>query len=381
MELTILKEAVEVVEKYGLQRRPAVVVWGENWHQGVVGIVASRLVELYYRPTVVISLVNGEGVASARSIAGLHLFAALSDCAHLLTKFGGHAMAAGLTLPRENLREFQGLFEEICAARLSPEDYLPKLYIDGRTQLGEVTEELVNQLSMLEPHGLGNPGPLLQTEVAVLRTQRVGAENQHLKLWVHDATANEVPAIAFGFGEDAGELERRAEGIALAFVPTINAWQGTRSVQLQVRAWQEAPSADSYVRRWLVENYPSVSYTHLYDADGQTATALLVRALRRLAHAPESITYYLPDRLEAVSYTHLDVYKRQVLECSYEMVRRRKQVTWGVNRYRRQLWLLAHAKAHADLVVRTDGFSPEQLVSFVHRHLVELGMGGQEHGS
>lgn len=256
VELTILKEAVEVVEKYGLQRRPAVVVWGENWHQGVVGIVASRLVELYYRPTVVISLVNGEGVASARSIAGLHLFAALSDCAHLLTKFGGHAMAAGLTLPRENLREFQGLFEEICAARLSPEDYLPKLYIDGRTQLGEVTEELVNQLSMLEPHGLGNPGPLLQTEVAVLRTQRVGAENQHLKLWVHDATANEVPAIAFGFGEDAGELERRAEGIALAFVPTINAWQGTRSVQLQVRAWQEAPSADSYVRRWLVENYP-----------------------------------------------------------------------------------------------------------------------------
>lgn len=211
VELTILKEAVEVVEKYGLQRRRRGGV-GENWHQGVVGIVASRLVELYYRPTVVISLVNGEGVASARSIAGLHLFAALSDCAHLLTKFGGHAMAAGLTLPRENLREFQGLFEEICAARLSPEDYLPKLYIDGRTQLGEVTEELVNQLSMLEPHGLGNPGPLLQTEVAVLRTQRVGAENQHLKLWVHDATANEVPAIAFGFGEDAGSWKGGLKG-------------------------------------------------------------------------------------------------------------------------------------------------------------------------
>lgn len=211
VELTILKEAVEVVEKYGLQRRPAVVVWGKL----APGSGGYRSIP----PGGAVLQANGghqpgerRRVASARSIAGLHLFAALSDCAHLLTKFGGHAMAAGLTLPRENLREFQGLFEEICAARLSPEDYLPKLYIDGRTQLGEVTEELVNQLSMLEPHGLGNPGPLLQTEVAVLRTQRVGAENQHLKLWVHDATANEVPAIAFGFGEDAGSWKGGLKG-------------------------------------------------------------------------------------------------------------------------------------------------------------------------
>ncbi|MDI9439724.1 MAG: single-stranded-DNA-specific exonuclease RecJ [Limnochordia bacterium] len=256
VEMSILEEAVRAVEKYGLDKRPALVVWGENWHQGVVGIVASRLVELYYRPTVVISVVEGEGVASARSIAGLHLFDTLSACAHLLTKFGGHAMAAGLSLPRENLTGFQKLFEELCAARLTPVDYLPKVRIDAKAQLAQITSELVAELNMLEPHGVGNPYPLLQAEVSVLRTRKVGAENQHLQLTVQDGTVQEMPAIAFGAGADQRELERLAEAVDLAFVPTINEWKGCRTLQLQVREWQAAPGVDNYVRRWMVEAHP-----------------------------------------------------------------------------------------------------------------------------
>jgi len=256
VELAIFQEAVELVERYELQKRSAIVVWGENWHQGVIGLVASRLVERYYRPTIVISLRGGEGTASARSIAGLHLFAALSECAPLLTRFGGHAMAAGLSLPRENLQAFQELFEQLCAQRLQPEDYIPKLYVDGQAELAQVTEDLVEELALLEPHGLGNPGPLLQAEVAVLRTRRVGAENQHLQLAVHDGTVEEMPAIAFGVGPEEAEVQRYAEGVALAFVPQINEWQGRRTVQLQVRDWQEAPRRADFVRRWMVDRYP-----------------------------------------------------------------------------------------------------------------------------
>jgi single-stranded-DNA-specific exonuclease len=256
LEIDILQEAVDTVEKYGLHQRSALVVWGRGWHQGVIGIVASRLVELYYKPTVVISVTNGQGVASARSIAGLDLFQTLTDCSHLLLRFGGHAMAAGLSISTDNLRPFQELFESLCAARLTPEDYVPKLYIDCRTELRQITLDLVEELSMLEPHGLGNPGPLLQADVAVLRTKRVGAENQHLSLAIHDSTVDEFEAIAFGAGADQEELEKQAEGVAVAFVPKVNSWRGTTTVQLQIRDWEAVESKDGYVRHWMVEAYP-----------------------------------------------------------------------------------------------------------------------------
>lgn len=257
VEQTILHQAVETVEKYGLQQRPALVVWGAGWHQGVVGIVASRLVELYYRPTVVVSVQGSEAVASARSIAGLHLFETLKQCSHLLTKFGGHAMAAGLSLPAENLREFQRLFEELCAAKLKPEDYIPKLNVDCRAELCQITEELIAELALLEPHGLGNPGPVLQAEVSVVRTRTAGTDNQHLQLAVQDATVSqELPAIAFGAGPSQAEIERVSEGVALAFVPGINEWNGRREVQLQVKDWQAVSEPENFVRRWLVDAYP-----------------------------------------------------------------------------------------------------------------------------
>ena len=118
LELEVLEQAVHLIEKYDLNTRSALVVWGEGWHQGVVGIVASRLVEKYYLPTVVVSVSDDGATASARSIAGLDLYQTLVECSHLLTRFGGHAMAAGLSLPVENLPAFQRLFEELCAARL-----------------------------------------------------------------------------------------------------------------------------------------------------------------------------------------------------------------------------------------------------------------------
>ncbi len=256
LEAEVLEAAMEMVETYNLYDRSALVVWGEGWHQGVVGIVASRLVERYYLPTVVLSVADGQATASARSIPGLDLYQTLGSCSRLLSKFGGHAMAAGLRLPAENLRAFQTLFEELCAAKLSPEDYVPKLHIDGTTKLEDVSEQLIEELRQLEPHGYGNPGPLLQAEVTVLNTRRVGAQNNHLKMTVQDETAGEVSAIAFSLGHRQEQIERHAESLAVAFVPELNEWRNEKTVQLNIKEWEPRGHSTDYVKRWMVDLYP-----------------------------------------------------------------------------------------------------------------------------
>lgn len=256
LELAVLEAAEEAVEKHRLHERSALVVWGENWHQGVVGIVASRLVERYYLPTVVVSLAEEQATASARSIDGLNLYETLGDCADLLTKYGGHAMAAGLTLPVDNLPEFQRRFEQLCAEKIRPEDYIPKLAIDGTIKLNQLSFQLIEELSELEPHGVGNPGPLLQTEVSVLRTRTVGAQNSHLQLSVQDGTGGETQAIAFGFGQEQEKMEKYAERVALAFVPGVNHWRSETKIQLTVREWEPRRRGEGYVRRWMVDQYP-----------------------------------------------------------------------------------------------------------------------------
>lgn len=277
LEKQVLDEAVEVVERYELHKGYALVVWGQNWHPGVIGIVASRLVERYYLPTIVISVQADEGVASGRGIAGLNLYQTLGDCADLLTKYGGHTMAAGLSLPTANLREFQRRFNELCGQVLQPDDYIPKLYIDSLATLSDLTPELIGELAKLEPHGMGNPGPSLQTNVSVLRTRRVGQEARHLQLTVQDQTATDVAAIAFNAGESQNFFELHAEGVGLAFVPSVNEWRNEKQVQLQVKAWEQRPVGPVYVRQWMRERYPWRLGSAFYQTQALELTETLLR--------------------------------------------------------------------------------------------------------
>ena len=256
LEAKVLEEAISTVEKYQLNQRSALVVWGEGWHQGVVGIVASRLVERYYLPTVVISVQDGQGTASARSIVGLDLYSTLTSCEHLLIKYGGHTMAAGLSLPVENFLAFQQCFELLCAKELQREDYVPKLFIDGIACLEDITPELIEELAALEPHGIGNPGPTLQAQVSVVRTRVLGQENRHLQLAVQDETATDLQCIAFGFGSCQDQIERSAENVELAFVPRFNHWNNEKTIQLHVQAWQAGSGDGGYVEQWMAERYP-----------------------------------------------------------------------------------------------------------------------------
>lgn len=236
LEEVILREATEMVESGLISERKSIVLASENWHPGVIGIVASRIAEKYYRPTVMIALKNGIGKGSARSIHPFMLYEGLKECSHLLNEFGGHDYAAGLSINEENIEKFRDAFERVAFGKLSDEDMVPEMDIDATMDLNDVTEGLVKELDNLAPFGEANPEPLLcSTGLGIADCRVVG--NNHLKMRVKQGRTVR-DAIGFGMGN-----LNISPGINLdtAFIPQINLWNGGKSIQLKlkdVRIWE-----------------------------------------------------------------------------------------------------------------------------------------------
>ncbi len=239
VEQQTLQEAIAMVEQSLAPDRFTIVLAREGWHSGVIGIVASRLVERYHRPVVLIALEDGLGKGSARSIKGFHLYEALCDCRATLDGFGGHAMAAGLSIAADRLQAFIEQFETIAQARLDRSLLQPTLVHDGTIPLGSLSLTLLESLHQLAPHGAGNPQPtFVARDCRLLNCRVVG--RSHLKFDV-EQEGTQIPAIAFGMAErmpDAGSL------MDLAFHPGINEWRGERTVQLQVIDFRETGAED-----------------------------------------------------------------------------------------------------------------------------------------
>ena len=216
-----------------------VIVEGQLlWHIGVVGIVASRVLQQFYRPTII---VGGEGGnhwrGSGRSIAGFDLAAALRQCDDLLVRHGGHAMAAGLTLHPDNLDAFRARLNDLARRVLKPEDLQPPLRLDAEAGLDEITPQQLSELDRLKPTGQGNPP--VQFFARNLRhqrpLQRMGAEKQHVKMWVTDGnTTHEV--VWWNGGNESLPVGT----FDLAFAPQINDYNGRRTIQLKLQDWRPA---------------------------------------------------------------------------------------------------------------------------------------------
>lgn len=201
--LQMLSSAPENAQKY------TTVVFSPTWHKGVVGIAASRLTEQYYRPTIVLTAAeNGIISGSARSVSDFDIYAAIDSCRNLLTNFGGHRFAAGLSMPEENLPAFRQHFEEYVATHITPEQMQPAINIEAEIQLEDITPQFFNILCHLEPFGPGNPRPTFVTRNLINNhgTRRVGQQGLHLHLDVTDRTAA-ITGIAFGQGEKASYLQ------------------------------------------------------------------------------------------------------------------------------------------------------------------------------
>lgn len=211
------------------------VLWGEGWHPGVVGIVASRIVEKVHKPAVVIGIdpETGVGKGSGRSIEAFHLYDALHGCSRFLARFGGHKHAAGVTIERAQLPAFAEAFERHAAAHLRDEDLVPRCRIDGVLGANEIVSSLCESLDALAPFGAGNPEPVFSLRGVRARGRVVG--QKHLKLTLPDAPL--VDAIGFGLGERLPELQDRVD---LAFTMGFDEYRGERRLQLKLRTLRPA---------------------------------------------------------------------------------------------------------------------------------------------
>jgi single-stranded-DNA-specific exonuclease len=235
IDANVWDEAQEwVINHCDPQKDFAIVTGSADWHAGVIGIVASKLVEKFHRPAILFSIGN-DGVArgSGRSIPGLHLLDALHECGDLLETFGGHAAAAGMNIKSGAIDAFRARFNEVVRSRVAPEDLVPVVQADAELSLSSLTPELFSFIKTMEPFGPGNMRPVLYCRNLRYRyTPRiVGAK--HLKMTVSgDGLA--MDAIAFNFGDRIDEL-RSAPSVSLAFALDENEWNGRKSLQMKVR--------------------------------------------------------------------------------------------------------------------------------------------------
>lgn len=220
-------------------RRNVIVLAQEGWNAGIAGLVASKLVERYYRPAVILACDPATGACkgSARSIDGFDLYAALAEHADLMDHFGGHQAAAGMTIPRDNVEALSERLHALAEAWLTEEDWQPKKRVDLHCSLDNITLQAVDQLSRLEPFGNGNPTPRVSIPGVILRECKpLGKEGKHLKLVVEQA-GRSVEAVGFGMGADK---ERMWAGMTIDLLgePSVNEWNGARRVQLLMHDWK-----------------------------------------------------------------------------------------------------------------------------------------------
>lgn len=210
-----------------------IVLAGDGWHPGVLGIVASRLADQYYRPVLVFSVDDGMAKGSARSIPAFNIHQALSDCGDLLARFGGHRQAAGLGLAADRLGALQSRLAGIMGQTLTQDDFVRMIEIDAAVRISDITFPLIDELSRMEPFGFGNAEPLFGCRNLEPSKARI-VGNKHLKMYLRQ-NGRGVDSIGFDFGSYL-EMVESAPRIDAAFLPVLNEWEGGRSVQLNLRA-------------------------------------------------------------------------------------------------------------------------------------------------
>ncbi|MFW6281951.1 MAG: single-stranded-DNA-specific exonuclease RecJ [bacterium] len=256
-EQRTLEQALEMVKNIDLKKKKAIILSSKEWHPGVIGIVASRLVEKYYYPVILIALEQDIGKGSCRSIRNLNMYKALKNCSGYLENYGGHSQAAGLTIRNEKINKFKKVFYSYLETQLSQEDLIPQLNLDLIVNTKDITKKLYKEISQLRPFGVGNPEPkLLLNQVEVKKNYRVGKNNDHLKLILE----NDLEAIAFNFG-DLNNIINKEKKINIAAGISINNWNNKEQVQLKVKDISICSSINFYP----VNFYSTANDTIIYD--------------------------------------------------------------------------------------------------------------------
>ena len=232
----ITKEALEQISQAGEQTNNTTVVYKEHWHKGVIGIVASRLIETYYRPTLVFTKSGDTLAASARSVKGFDVYNALEGCAQYIEQFGGHKYAAGLTLQEKEYPNFKAQFEKVVSQTIDPKLLTPEINIDAQLDLKDITPKFHRILKQFAPFGPGNRQPVFMTQNLkdTGYGKRVGADKSHLRLTVKQVDSAPIVGIGFGLGDKKDTACRKLPFKAV-FCIDENQWQGKVSLQLRIK--------------------------------------------------------------------------------------------------------------------------------------------------
>ena len=237
LDTQITQEALDIIEKdEWLRKAKATVVFNPEWHKGVIGIVASRLTESYYRPTVVLTQSNGLITGSARSVKDFDVYDAIDACSDLLEHFGGHMYAAGLSLKPENLKPFRDRFNSIVAASITDEMLIPEVEVDLELNLNQITPKFLRILKQFAPFGPGNMSPVFMTRGTVDTGHARIVGKNHVKLTVFQESVRSAPysGIAFQQGEKFDAISK-GQSMNICFHIEENEWNGVKSIQLNIK--------------------------------------------------------------------------------------------------------------------------------------------------
>lgn len=231
-EKAIYEEAVQQIEKNHLDANNSIVLGGKGWHHGVIGIVSSKVTDKYYKPSILLSFEDNNAKGSGRSVPGFDLYEGLAKCEDLLEKYGGHSMAVGLTLKKENLENFKERFEQIAKEK-NIKELVPIIYIDDELKLKDINMDLVKSISILEPFGEANKVPLFLIRNLKIDSIRALSEGRHLKLTLRDENFV-INAIGFELGYLAEEY-RIGDRIDVVGTLEINSFNGFSSIQINMK--------------------------------------------------------------------------------------------------------------------------------------------------
>lgn len=233
-----VEEAIQMIEGTSLKNDRVLVVYLPDCHESLAGIVAGRVRERYHKPTIILTKASKDVKGSGRSIENYPMYERLTECKHLLTRFGGHKLAAGLSLNEQNIEILRQTLNE--KSNLSEDDLLEKVSIDMQLPLGYISEELVNSLELLEPFGKGNPKPMFaEKDITIVRKQVIGQNRNMLKLFVRDAQGTAIEALYFGDAEQFERyLQEHGEKLSVTYYPSINEYMGNKKLQIIIQNYQ-----------------------------------------------------------------------------------------------------------------------------------------------
>jgi single-stranded-DNA-specific exonuclease len=234
-DTNITREALAMIESDTLLREAkSTVLFKQDWHKGVIGIVASRCIEKYHRPTIILTESHDVAAGSARSVPGFDVYEAIAECSDLLEQFGGHMYAAGLTIRKENIPAFQQKFEQVVASRITLDQLVPPVEIDLTIRLKQINFKFFNIIQQMEPFGPQNMQPVFVSEMVYARENVRVLKDKHLKMTVFQQDSPYFEAIGFGMADFYAQVSS-GEPFRLCYQICENNYRDTRSLQLMIK--------------------------------------------------------------------------------------------------------------------------------------------------